>query len=394
MNCNVAALSFQHVSSELRLFCGEDSLGLLSRELGRFDCRRVAVVCGQSVGASHLIETLRATLGPLFADVCKTVQPNSPIAAVAATANALKNLDADGVIAVGGGSAAVTARAASILMAEQTPVKDLCTTRDTNGHLRSPKLDKPKLPQFAIPTTPSTAFVKGGSAVLDPSGHRLALFDPKTRAKAVILSPAFLQTSPPALVRAAALNTLCTAVEALSSPTCDAVSEAMLRQAVRLTAQHLPNVESDTSARLQAAIAAVLCGRGTDNGGGGLASALGHAIGHRYSVDNGTVNTIVLPYTMRFNAAHVESTTARIIEALDLYGGALTCSPPSEEQAIASLNAILDTLPVPRRLRDIGVARTDLPSISCEVMSDWFVNRNPRPVTSAEEVTAVLEAAW
>ena len=394
MNANVAAPSFQHVSSELRLICGDDSLVALLREVGRLDCRRVAAVCGQSVGASHLIEMLRTTLGPLFVGVCKTVQHNSPIAAVEATAKALKNLNADCVIAVGGGSAAVTARAASILLAEQTPLENLCTTRDSNGQMRSPKLTKPKLPQFAIPTTPSTAFVKAGSAVLDASGHRLALFDPKTRAKAVILHPAFLRTSPPALVRAAALNTLCTAIEALSSPACDAVSEAMLKQAVRLTAQHLPHVEGDAPARLHTAIAAVLCGRGTDNVGGGLASALGHAIGHRFRVDNGTVNAIVLPYTMRFNAAHVESTSARIVEALDLHGGATTSHLPADVRAIASLNAILDTLPIPRRLRDIGVARTDLSLISHEAMSDWFISRNPRRVASAEEVTVVLETAW
>ncbi|WP_175839423.1 iron-containing alcohol dehydrogenase family protein [Burkholderia anthina] len=391
---NAAALSFQHVASELRLFCGEGSLAALSREVGRLDCRRVAVVCGRSVAASHLIETLRTTLGPLFADVCKTVEPNSPVAAVVATAKALNELNADGVIAVGGGSAAVTARAASILLAEQAPVEELCTTRDADGQMRSPKLAQPKLPQFAIPTTPSTAFVKAGSAVLDASGHRLALFDPKTRARAVILHPTFFETSPPALVRAAAMNTLCTAIEALSSPRCDAVSEAMLRQAVRLTAHYLPHVENDTAARLQTAVAAVLCGRGTDNGGGGLASALGHAIGHRYGVDNGTVNAIVLPHTMRFNAAHAGSTTARIVEALDLNGGMSTSASLSDVRAIASLNAILDTLPVPRRLRDIGVARTDLSSISSEVMSDWFVTRSPRRVACAEEVTALLEAAW
>jgi alcohol dehydrogenase len=394
MNCNVAALSFQHISSELRLLCGESGLGALSHELSRFDCRRVAIVCGKSVGESHLIEMLRTALGPLFVDVCRTVQPNSPIAAVEATAEALKKVNADSVLAVGGGSAAVTARAASILLAEQRSLESLCTTRDTNGQMRSPKLGKPKLPQFAIPTTPSTAFVKAGSAVLDRSGYRRALFDPKTRAKAIILHPNFLLTSPSKLVRAAALNTLCTAIEALSSPACDPVSEALLRQAVRLSAQHLPHVGEDTSARLHAAVAAVLCGRGTDNGGGGLASALGHAIGHRYNVDNGTVNAIVLPHTMQFNAAHIESTDARIVEALSGHGGSSTSSLSGELRATTSLGAILDALPVPRQLRELGVGQTDLPSIANEVMSDWFVNRNPRQVKSAKEVTAILECAW
>ena len=56
--------------------------------------------------------------------------------------------------------------------------------------LHSPKLLAPKLPQFIVPTTPTTAMVKAGSAVFDPAtGERLALFDPKTRAHAIFIDP-------------------------------------------------------------------------------------------------------------------------------------------------------------------------------------------------------------
>jgi alcohol dehydrogenase class IV len=381
------ASGFQHLAAELRLYCGEDSLTALAKELERSGCKRAAIVSGRSVSASPAMDLLRGALGPVLVGESQSVRPNSPVQAVEEAARVLREQDADAVIAIGGGSAAVTARAAAILLAEQRPVQELCTRRLSNGQFHSPRLDAPKLLQFVIPTTPSTAFVKVGSAVHDAdSGQRLALFDPKTRAKALFLHPEFLRTAPADLVLGATLNTLSTAVEALESPKCDPVSEAMLMHALRLATRHLNRMApEDITARESLVIAAVLCGRGTEQAGGGLASVLAHAIGHRAHVSNGIVNAIVLPHTMRFNAPATQATSARIAESL------------GHTQAAAAadvLALLLASLPIPHRLRDIGLAREDLDAVASAAMSDFFISRSPRRVQDATEVRAILDAAW
>lgn len=379
--------AFQHIAPELRLYCGTDAIAALARELKRNGCRRAVVVSGRSVARSAAMDLLRTALGPVLVGESQSVQPNSPVPAVEEVAGVLRDAQADAVIAIGGGSAAVTARAAGILLAEQRPARELCTRRLPDGKFDSPRLDAPKLPQFVIPTTPSTAFVKAGSAVHDAeTGQRLALFDPKTRARAVFLHPEFLRTAPADLVREASLNTLSSAVEALESSQCDPVSEGMLMHALRLLARNLGRMEpSDIAAREYLAVAAVLCGRGTDQAGGGLASALGHAIGHRAHVPNGVVNAIVLPHTMRFNAPATQHTTARIAESLR--GG-------HAGAAADVIEALLETLPIPHRLREIGVAEGDLDAIAQAAMGDFFISRNPRRVQGVEEVRGVLSAAW
>ena len=396
MTLNPAPLSFHHLAAELRLICGEDSLAPLARELKRNGCRRAVVVCGQSVGRSSAMDLLRNALGPALAGECNSVQSNSPLPAVQETARALRELSADAVVAIGGGSAAVTARAASILLAEKLPVQELCTRRLPNGEFESPRLSAAKLPQFVVPTTPSTAFVKAGSAVHDPdTGQRLALFDPKTRAKAIFLHPEFLRSAPSALVQSASLNTLSTAVEALESPKCDPVSEAMLVHSLRLVAQHLHrSAPEDILARECLAIAAVLCGRGTEQSGGGLSSVLAHAIGHHSNVANGIVNAIVLPHTMRLNSAETVRSATRIAEGLRF--GLPTIESELKEPAkpIVILETLLAKLSIPRRLRDIGVAQEELPVIAEAAMSDWFISRNPRRISNTREVLGVLEAAW
>jgi alcohol dehydrogenase class IV len=258
-----------------------------------------------------------------------------------------------------------------------------------SGKFESPKLEADKLPQFVIPTTPSTAFVKAGSAVHDDDTHeRIALFDPKTRARAVFVHPSFLATAPAGLVVESALNTLATAIEALESPRCDPVSEALLRQALRMISVQLKAGEGgDPAARDVLAVAAVLCGRGTDQAGGGLASVLGHAIGHRIHVSNGIVNAIVLTHVMRFNSEVQTLGARRIADSLRELGD-IGLEPAHV------LDSLFLQMGVPRRLRDIGVKRADLPVIADVAMKDWFICRNARPVEDVGQVMCVLEAAW
>jgi len=323
------------------------------------------------------------------------VQSNSPIPAVEDVARALRECGADAVIAVGGGSAAVTARAASILLAEKRPAQELCTRRLPNGEFESPRLDAAKLPQFVVPTTPSTAFVKAGSAIHDPgTGQRRALFDPKTRAKALFLHPEFLRTSPLELTQSACLNALSTAVEGLEARKCDPLSEALLIHSLRIIAGELGNLASgDIAAQERVAIAAVLCGRGTEQAsGGGLASVLAHAMGHRSHMANGIVNAIVLPHTMRFNAPATPHNAARIVEALRPVDD---FSQQSDIAFAAELvEAALARLAIPRRLRDIGIVQEDLDAIAEAAMGDWFISRSPRRITSAAELRGIIEQAW
>ncbi|HSI47076.1 MAG TPA: iron-containing alcohol dehydrogenase family protein [Ideonella sp.] len=385
-------LSYQHVSAELRLFHGSESLLALRRELERAGSRRAVIICGRTIARSTELQMLRETLGSLVAGVCPSAREHSPVAGIEEAASLFEQLGADAIVAVGGGSAAVTARAAAILNGERRPLAELCTRRMADGRFESPRLNAQKLPLFVVPTTPSTAFVKAGTAVHDAQGKRLALFDPKTRARAVFVHPGFLQTAPDALVQSAALNALANAVEALESPQCDPVSEALLMQALRLVQRGLTAFDGlhASEARETLVVAALLCGRGTEQGGTGLASVLAHAIGQRSHVANGVVNAIVLPHTMRFNAPVTAQRSPSIRQAL----AELDAEPSADTSAIGRVQVLLARVDLPRRLRDIGVLHDDLAPLAEAAMADWFVSRNARPVKDVQTLLEVLEAAW
>ena len=386
--------SFKHVSPPLRLFHGPDSLISLGRELERLGARRAMIFCGSSISRNAtVLDVVRSALGDRYVGAFVGVCAHSPLPSVEAGTRELRRLDADAVVALGGGSAIVTARAASLLLAENGDARVLSTSQDKNGELRSPKLLAPKLPQLVIPTTPTTAIVKAGSAVFDPATkERLALFDPKTRAHSVFIHPDAILTAPRELVVSASLDTLVLAIEGLISPRGDPISDALLMQAVRLLGLHLPllAIDQDASVRSELMLAAILCGQGTDYTGAGIATALGHAISAYSDAGNGVIKMIVLPHALRFNGDAARAGLTKITESSCL------ASPTNAPLAAVAdaLRATASQLGISQRLRDAGVPREALSKIALNTMTDWWLRHNARPVRNATELQQVLEEAW
>jgi alcohol dehydrogenase class IV len=383
---------FHYVSPELRVHFGPESLSGLARDLDRNGCKRAIVFCGSTLARTGL-DTVRDAIGDRLVAVFDRVQGHSPLDVVEDGARQIASAGADAVIALGGGSAIVTARAGSILAAEQVPAQQLCTRLGDDGRLLSPRLNAPKLPQFVVPTTPTTAASKAGSAVLEPStGRRLALFDPKTRARAIFIHPELARGAPADLVRSASLNALTMAVEGLESSTSDPLSDALLIQSVALISESFarPDSELQDPERARLIVAAILCGRGTDQAGGGIASVLGHAIGARFHVSNGLVNAVMLPHCMRFNAPATTQRTEEIVRAL----GRLPESDDVAKTSVEIVGSLLARMGAPQRLRELGVPRDSFQEIADAAMQDWFITRNPRHVDAPTMLVEVLDGAW
>lgn len=368
----------------------------MAEELDRLGCKRAVVFCGKTLSNDdNAAGLLRDALGARHAGTFSGVQPHSPLPAVLAGLQALQDLKADAVIPFGGGSAIVTARAATILLAEGRSLHELCTKFPAGKPPVSPKLLQPKLPQLAVPSTPTTAFAKAGTAVADPgSGRRLTLFDPKTRASAIFFHPAIIATASPGLVLDAALNAFAMAVQGLEGKARDPLADALLLHAIRLLCEQLPRLRSspaDHSVREQLMFAALLSGQGTDYSGGGVASVIGHCVGARFHLDNGIVNSILLPHAMRYNAP---ATGTRLNLLLELFAIAGHSDETSAMRAASATESFLSGLGLPRRLRDIGVPDHALPQIADDAMTDWFLHQNPRKIRTSEDLIDILRAAW
>lgn len=385
---------FDHIAAGLRLYAGSKSLKALPAELERLGSRRPAVFCGKTVGSSpELLSGVKDVLGKSIAVVFDGVVAHSPIETVRAGAELLRESQADAVIAVGGGSAIVTARAASILTAEKGDLRELCSYRDSAGRLQSPKLMEPKLPQFLVPTTPTTAMVKAGSGVIDTcAGQRLTMFDPKTRAHAIFIDPRLAMSAPRQLVLTASLNAFAMAVEGLESTAGNPLSDGLLMHSLRLLSRNLSLLKSGggcPGVRTDLMLASIVCGQGTDHASPGVVAALGHSLGICTHVDNGFSNAILLPHTMQFNAPVTGNRLQKVSEALGHLAGGR-----GAEAAISAVKDLFASLNLPQRLRDVGVRRESLRCVAKTSLDDWFLYCNPRPIRDEATVMSILEAAW
>jgi alcohol dehydrogenase class IV len=383
-------LNLRHVTPAFRTFCGETALEALPRELARMDVKRVVIICVPAL-LEHpaAMARLYDAIGVKLVGEFDGVVEHSPLPAVEQARDFISERQADAVIAVGGGSSVVTARAASILHAEGRDIRDLCTQRQADGKLVSPKLAAAKVPQWVIPSTPTTAYAKAGAAVRDPeTGERLALYDPKARAQGVLLDPVMALTAPERVVRSAALNALSMAVEGLQSRRVDPLADALLSHALRMVVSWLPRLADDpedAQPRLNLMLAALLSGQGSDHTGGGLAQALSHAIGPRSSAANGVVEALLLPHAMRFNAAVLGHRLTAMADVLGVSGR-------DPQDVIAEIERLLAEFEVPTRLRDIGVAGGVLNEVADHAMDDWAITAGPR-VPDRDEVLQLLHDA-
>ncbi len=399
-----AATPFRHRSFPLSLHAGKGALNELRGEVDRTRAKRAFVVCGKSVAnKTDLIARVQENLGDKFAGVFDGVETSSPLPSVRAGAAAAREAGADLIVAVGGGSAMVTARAIIILLAEKGDIHDICTQYPPGQAPVSPKLMVPKIPNILVLTTPSTAMTRAGTAVKDTErDHRLELFDPKTRPFAMIWDDDALLTAPADLFMSTAASALSGILASTASPRVNPLSLADLLHALRLSLESLPLMRSDpnnATARMNLVAASFLSNRALDGMRGrafGLISSLGHVIDTLYThISHGDSSSLTTAWCMRFNLEQTSGGLARLAQAL---GVADTREGLSEKEAAKRAPDFIETfyrdLGMPVRLRDANIPQQDIEHIAQEAMGDFYLHQNARKVKQQSELTELLKQMW
>ena len=262
---------------------------------------------------------------------------------------------ADGLVAVGGGSAIDTAKAAS----------------EATG-----------LPLVSVPTTYSGAEWAPSYGVRTHD-RRMVGGGGGARLAGIVYDVDLTLGLPVSETVGTALNALAHCAEALYGARSDE-SDGCAIEGAELISRWLPLVVEDPhdrEARVGLLRGAAAAGEALALAGLALGHAMAQALGGTFGLPHGAMNALTLPPALRFNAAVAPEAVARFGQAI----GA-EADPAGGVQRLGRLGGF-------ERLRDFGVPESELPAVAKMAAGRVGNKRNPREA-SAEEIEELLRSIY
>ena len=382
-------LDFLHRTPAARVVFRPGAIDELPAELRRLGIGRPMVLSGVRTSASTLHARVRSRLGGFDCTAFEAVPAHSSVELVERLTQQARAAGVDGFVAVGGGSASDTAKAVALLLAEGGRLEDHASRFTPPDHLFVPELRQPKLPIVAVPATASAAEVTPSLGVRTADGAKLLFTDIQLASRSILIDPPATLCVPAALMLSTGMNGLAHCLEGLYSRVRTPVTTALALHATALFLDALPAVArapGDAGCRGDLLAAAHLSGQVLLNARTGLHHAVCHVLGATTGIGHGDANAVLLPEAIEFNAPCAADELDTAARACGLEGGAAAL--------VDRLRALRETLGVPTRLRDLGVAHDALAGVAAHAMHERGLYFNPRRVADDSEIAALLDRVW
>jgi alcohol dehydrogenase class IV len=352
--------------------------------------RRPLVVTGSSFRRTGRLDPLlsRLRVAGLEPAVHEGVPAEPTLDVLQQAMESCEAAEADMVIAIGGGSVLDIGKSAAALAGAGGSAAEFFAGRPIPLTGRA---------TIALPTTSGTGSEVTRVCVLaDPAHRRKASIRADSMLpRLALLDPELTVTCPPSVTAHSGMDAFVQAVEAYVSIGANPLTDALAREAARLSAGALPTAVADgadRAAREAMALASLMAGLALNTARLGLVHGLAHPVGVLTGAAHGLLCGMLLPPVMEFNLTTAAEKYARLARDLEV------ASPDTSDDLAAQ--SLLDyvremnaRLGLPARLSDIGLARDELEYVASEAMPSGSTKANPRPV-GLEDALAVVRAAW
>ncbi|MEO1091791.1 MAG: iron-containing alcohol dehydrogenase [Pseudomonadota bacterium] len=344
--------------------------------LERQGVRRPLIVTDQGVVGAGLLRKVTDRLGNVVpAEIFDETPPNPTERAVHACAERFTISVADGIIALGGGSAMDLAKTAGLIARQSGRVADYVAIE---GGMARITADLP--PLIAIPTTAGTGSEVGrGAVIVLDDGRKLALLSPHLIPKLAIVDPDLTLDMPPLLTAGTGMDAVSHCIETFTAPAFNPPAEAIAMDGLYRAVRALPRAVRDghdRDARMAMAIAAMEGAMAFQKGLGAV-HALSHPLGALpgVSLHHGTLNAVLLPAVLRFNEPTIGHRLRRLRQVIGL----------DETGDVADWAASFSAgLGLPSTLAAMGVAEAVLDDVAAAAPLDHTHPTNARPATVAD----------
>lgn len=410
--------AFEMATSNLRY--GPGVTREVGMDLADMGLKRVLVITDPRIAKLPPVEVVRESLtreGIDF-DLFDQVRVEPTDRSFQQAIEAASTTDYDAFVAVGGGSAIDTAKAANLYSTYPADFMDY-----VNAPLGAAKpVPGPLKPLIAIPTTAGTGSETTGVSIFDLSEMHVKTGIAHRRLKPTlgIIDPENTRTMPPLVAAATGLDVLCHALESYTAIPFDSrplperpllrpayqgsnpISDVWSGQALRMVNEYLPRAWRDTSddeARGQMILASAYAGMGFGNSGVHLCHGMSYPISGMVKsyfpqgypddhplVPHGISVVLTAPAVFRFTA---QACPERHLQAA-AWLGADTADVPLDqagEVLVSRLLELMRELELPNGMAPLGFTAADAPALAKGTLPQHRVTKlSPRPASEADLV--------
>lgn len=371
-----------------KIITGPGTIQEISTELDRLKAKRPIIITDKIIRektdiVTKIEEVLRGKKDYLVFD---EVKPDSECSIVNKAYQVGSEWEADSVISVGGGSSIDTAKGVCILFQKKGDIRE---------HQGVYILSGPTVPHIAIPTTAGTGSEVSHVAVIkdEQAGRKLVFADHFIMPTVSILDPTLTTSMPPSITAHTGMDALTHCIEAIHSTENNPVSDALAIHGIKLIKENLPKVLNEPNNlqfRQNMQVAAMMGGAAFTNAQVGVVHAIAHSIGALYGIPHGLANSLILPYGIKFNLPECP----RYKIAAEAWGIYEENPKKAGDKLAEELLKFIESLGLPKTLKDVGVKREDFDKIAELSIGDPSIISNPRFAIYPEAIKEILEMAY
>jgi maleylacetate reductase len=376
-------------TAQERVVHGKPAAEAVRAEIERIGAKRVLLLTTQSLTNSRLIRDVTSALGDRCVGKFDAIRAHSPREAVIAGATLAREVEADHLLAVGGGS--VTDATKVMLLALWRGIRDvdaLSALAPKRGAAPLTPLDSDRMRMTAVPTTLSAAEFGSNAGITDVQRKvKLSFTHPLMAPIAAILDPAATLETPMELMLSTGMRAMDHAVERWCSIRPHPLADGLALQAMAMLASNLPAIKArpdDLEPRVQCQLAGWLTqvsnAPGVPNG---ASHGIGYILGGYASIPHGITSCVSLAATLEWNEPVNAERQRAIAEKLG-HPGARACDV---------MRDFVKSLGLPVRLGDIGIGADRIPELARQYDGTGPIATNPRPARGADDLAEILKLA-
>jgi maleylacetate reductase len=384
---------FQLAATE-RVYMGRPTADALCEEADLLQSQRIFLLVSETLrNNTDEIARIERALGHRVAAVHSGIPPHAPRSAVLEAAAVARKVNADLIVAVGGGSVTDSAKIIPLALKhnllEHDDMEPYHVYVDEEGNTVQPQFDGPEVPVISCPTTLSGgSFYPLSGATDEKIGHKQGYVHRQMAAVSIILDPAITLHTPEWLWISTGVRSLDHALETLGSLQSDYFSDGVADSALRLLCEALPAVKADPTdldARLRCMVGSwqsmvpIVAGVPM-----GASHAIGHILGGTCDVPHGYCSCVMAPAVLDFNWEVNQARQLRISQ----------CFGQPGERPSDLVDEFIRDLGMPRTLADVGVPKDQLDHIAEFTLLDFWARTNPRLIREPADVRQILDMAW